>query len=229
MEDLSQRKPPALSVKAEDTSPTGLLGTLVWSVNEDRLLTRNTNVGRWVPVGVYPALASVTIPGVVYNTFLEMISTTTLALTANNQYFLPFYVPMLRSIQSMGYEVTTAASSGAAAVGIYNTQIVSGVAMPNQLLASITGMTITTTGIKTATGSITPLITLRTGVLYWASILVTAGVTVRACVSPTRMLLSAFTSPLVSVRITNNSGNLIDPAPTSGYTGNASAPLLVYT
>jgi hypothetical protein len=227
MEDLSQRKPPQLAIKAEDTTPNGLLGALVWSTSEDRLLTRNANVGRWVPVGVYPALASVTIPGVVYNTFLELISTTTLALTANNQYFLPFYVPVYRFIQSLGYEVTTAASSGAAAVGIYNTQIVSGVAMPYQLLGSVTGMTITTTGIKTAT--VSPTIQLRTGVLYWASIYVTGGVTVRACVSPTRMLLSAFTSPLVSVRISNSGGNLIDPAPTSGYTGNTSAPILVYT
>jgi hypothetical protein len=229
MEDLSQRRPPTLSTKAEDTAPGGLNGVLVWSSSDGRLITYNQSAGRWVPVGVYPALGSVTIPGVVYNTFLEMISTTTLALTANNQYFLPFYVPVYRSIQSLGFEVTTAASSGTAAVGIYNTQIVSGIAMPNQLLASITGMTITTTGIKTATGSSSPLITLRTGVLYWASIYVTAGVTVRACVSPTRMLLSTFTSPLVSVRISNSSGNLIDPAPTSGYTGNTSAPILVYT
>jgi hypothetical protein len=178
-------------------------------------------------VGAYPALASVKIPGVVYNTFLELISTTTLALNANNQYFLPFYLTEDRSIASMGYEVTTAASSGSAAVGIYNTQVVSGLSMPYQLLTSATGMNITTTGIKTAT--VSPGITLRAGILYWASIYVNIGVTVRACVSPTRMLMSSLTSPLVSIRVSNSSGNLVDPAPASGYTGNNSAPILVYT
>jgi hypothetical protein len=226
MEDLSQRKPPFLAIKAEDISPAGVYGALAWSTSEARLI--NYGYGnRWVPVGTYPALGDITMPGVVYNTFLELISTTTLALTANNQYFLPFYVTKYKSISSMGYEVTTAASSGAAAVGIYDTQIVSGVAMPNQLLGSVTGMVITSTGIKTAT--LSPSIVLYNGVLYWASIYVTGGVTVRACVSPTRMLLSAFTSPLVSVRITNSSGSLVNPAPTSGYTGNTSAPILVYT
>jgi hypothetical protein len=163
----------------------------------------------------------------VYNTFLEYVSTTTLALVANNQYFAPFYLTEDRSITSMGYEVTTAAASGVASVGIYTTQVVSGVSVPYQLITSAILMNITTTGLKTATTI--PSTTLRAGILYWASILVTAGVTMRACVSPTRMLLTALTSPLVSVRITNNSGNLIDPAPTSGYTGNASAPILIYT
>jgi hypothetical protein len=226
MEDLSQRKPPQLNIKAEDTSPTGENGAIVWSTSQGRLITYNQNAGRWGVVGAYPALASVKIPGVVYNTFLELISTTTLALNAINQYFLPFYLTEDRSIATMGYEVTTAASSGVAAVGIYNTQVVSGVSMPNQLLTSATSMVITTTGIKTAT--LSPSVTLRAGVLYWASILVTSGVTVRACVSPTRMLMSSLTSLLVSIRVSNSSGNLVDPAPATGYTGNTSAPILIY-
>jgi hypothetical protein len=227
MQDLSQRKPPQLAINAEDTSPAGENGALVWSTAEGRLFAYHANAGRWIPASIYPALASVKMPGAVYNTFLELVSATTLALTANYQYFLPFYVTINTLVSSLGYEVTTAASSGAAFVGIYNTQIVSGVAMPNQLLVYITGMNITTTGIKTATvGSST---TLHAGVIYWASILVTGGVTVRACVSPTRMLQSTLTSLLVSIRLSNNTGNLVNPAPTSGYSGISSAPLLVYT
>jgi hypothetical protein len=226
MQDLSHRKPPQLVIYTEDTSPTGENGALTWSTAEGRLFAYHANAGRWIPVAIYPALASVKMPGAVYNTFLELVSTTTLALTANYQYFLPFYVTINTLVSSLGYEVTTAASSGAASVGIYSTQLNGNLVIPYQPLASATGMNITTTGIKTAT--VGSSITLHAGVIYWASILVTGGVTVRACVSPTRMLQSALTSLLVSVRISNSSGNLVNPAPTSGYTGNASAPLLVY-
>jgi len=226
MEDLSPRKPPQLAIKAEDTSPVGENGALVWSTQEGRHLTYNENAGRYGVVGVYPALASVRIPDLVYNSFEELTSIGTMLLVQNSQFFLPFYLTEDRSISVMGYNVTTAPSTGSASVGIYNTQVVNGISMPYELMTSATGMDITTVGIKTATP--TPSITLRVGVLYWASIHVSQNVTLRSCVPPSRMLLGLFTNPLVSLRIT--ASGLVNPAPSTSnsYTGFSSAPILVY-
>jgi hypothetical protein len=226
MEDLSQRKPPQLNIKAEDTTPTGENGALVWSTQEGRLLSYNENAGRYGVVGVDSALEAIKMPPVNYYSFLALITSTTLALAENRQYFLPFYLTEDRSITAMGYNVTTAASSGSAAVGIYNTQVVNGISMPYQLLTSATGMDITSTGIKTATP--TPSITLRAGIMYWASILLTANVTVRACAPVTRMLNTFFNS-ITSVYLNNNTGSLVNPAPTDNYIAQSpTAPLLVY-
>jgi len=227
MEDLSQRKPPQLTIKAEDTTPTGENGALVWSTSEGRHLTYNENAGRWGVVGVYPVLGSIRMPTVEYYTFADLVGISSNQLQANNQFFLPFYMTEDRVVNTMGYEVTTAASSGSAAVGIYNTQVVNGISMPYELLTSATGMDITSTGIKTAT--VSPSITLRAGVLYWASIYTTQFVNVRSCVSPTRMLVGPFINPIYSIRRTNNSGNLVNPAPTTNYLGAFFLPILIYT
>jgi len=227
MQDLSQRKPPQLAIQAEDTSPTGENGALVWSTQEGRLLTYNEDAGRYGVVGVDSALEAIKMPSVNYYSFVALITSTTLALAENRQYFLPFYLTEDRSITTMGYNVTTAASSGTAAVGIYNTQVVNGISMPYELLTSATGMNITSTGIKTATP--TPGITLRVGILYWVSILVTANVTVRACAPVTRML-NMFLNSITSVYLNNNTGSLVNPAPTDNYIAQSpTAPLLVYT
>jgi hypothetical protein len=227
MEDLSQRKSPQLNIKAEDTTPVGENGALVWSTQEGRLLTYNEDAGKYGVVGVDSALEAIKMPSVNYYSFLALITSTTLALAENRQYFLPFYLTEDRSITAMGYNVTTAASSGSASVGIYNTQVVNGISMPYELLTSATGMDITTAGIKTATP--TPSITLRVGIMYWASILVTANVTVRACAPVTRMLNMFFNS-ITSVYTNNNTGSLVNPAPTDNYIAQSlTAPLLVYT
>ena len=228
MEDLSPRKPPQLAIKAEDTSPTGENGALVWSTQEGRLLTYNEDAGRWGVVGAYPALSSVRIPGVVYYTFIEVINFSTFSLVANRQYFLPFYLTSDTSIATISYEVTTAASSGTAAVGIYNTQLVNGISMPYELLTSATNMNITTSGIKTAT--VSPSITLRAGFIYWVSIHVTGNVALRTGTMITRMLLNS-TTPLLCISTVNTTGNLVNPAPsTSGsYAGHAFLPFFFYT
>jgi len=198
----------------------------VWSTQEGRLLTYNEDAGRYGVVGVDSALEAIKMPYVSYYSFMALIASTTLALAENRQYFLPFYLTEDRSINTIGYNVTTAASSGSASVGIYNTQVVNGISMPYQLLTSATGMNITTTGIMTATPA--PSITLRVGVLYWASILVTANVTVRACAPVTRML-NIFFNSITSVYLDNNTGSLVNPAPTNNYIAQSTtAPLLVY-
>ena len=229
MEDLSPRKPPQLAIKAEDTTPTGENGALVWSTQEGRLLSYNENAGRYGVVGVYPALSSVRIPGIAYNTFTEIVSETTLPIPVNTQQFVPFYLTRDLAINTLGYSVSTAASSGSASVGIYNTQVVNGISMPYELLTSATGMNITSTGIKTAAP--TPSITLRAGILYWVSIYATGNVTLNACVTPTRMVRNVSLNLLVSIRISNSSGSLVNPAPSTSdsYTGFSSAPILVYT
>jgi hypothetical protein len=226
MEDLSQRKPPQLNIRAEDTSPEGENGALVWSTTEGRLLTYNENAGRWGVVGVYPALSSVMIPGVVYNSFVDLIGISTMGVAANHQYFVPFYLTEDRVVNSLAFEITTAATSGVAYLGIYNTQVMSGNSMPYQLLTSTDSMSITSVGIKTAATS--PSVTLRAGLLYWASMLATVFVAIRGCVPPSRWILASFQSPPVALRIPNNSSALVNTAPTTGYTGTFPAPIIAY-
>jgi len=227
MEDLSPRKPPQLNIRAEDTTPAGENGALVWSTQEGRLLTYNEDAGRYGVVGVDSALEAIKMPAVNYYSFLALVNSTTLALAGNQQHFIPFYLTEDRSITEMGYNVTTAASSGSASVGIYNTQVVNGISMPYELLTSAMGMNITSTGIKTATP--TPSITLCVGILYWASILLTANVTLRACAPVTRML-NVFFNPITSVYLNNNTGSLVNPAPTNNYIAQSTtAPILIYT
>jgi hypothetical protein len=227
MEDLSPRKPPHLNIRAEDTSPAGENGALVWSTQEGRLLTYNEDAERWGIPSMLPALCSLKIPGIVLMSFVDITYTTTIFLGANNQFFVPFYLPNKESFDNLGYEVTTAASSGYARVGIYNTQKSGNIMLPNQLIIGTDNMNIISTGIKTATITST---TLYAGVLYWASILVTANVTLRACFPSTRWITGATIIPLVAIRIANSTGNLVNPAPstTNSYFSNSPAPIIIY-
>lgn len=99
----------------------------------------------------------------------------TLALTAAQQYFVPFSVPRSVTLTGLCLSVTTALA-GTASIGIYGNTVISGDDAPGGLLASAAGLNTGTTGDKTGTVSLT----LQPGALYWASLIASAAVTVRA-------------------------------------------------
>jgi hypothetical protein len=134
---------------------------------------------------------------------------TTLALTANRIYWIPFIVWSAVSITGIAINVTTAAS-GTVYVGIYSSTTTYA---PNTLITSFS-FSSSTTGVKSATVSLT----LQPGV-YWMALVSTATPTIRAIA-----IGSAFSLALPSLGTANTtcwytSGtSLPATAPTSGYT-----------
>jgi len=96
-------------------------------------------------------------------------------LIASRQYFVPFTVPCTVSLTGLRLSVFTPAV-GTASIGIYGNTRVAGNDTPGNLLVSVTGLDTGTTGDKTGTVSYT----LNPSVLYWASLICSAAVTLRA-------------------------------------------------
>jgi hypothetical protein len=228
MEDLSQRKPPQLAIKAEDTTPAGENGALVWSTQEGRLITYNENAGRWGVPSMLPAFSSIRLQSSTNFSFVDIVSIGATTLNANTQYFFPFYLPNTQSFSSLRYQVTTAASSGYAQVGIYNTLKSGSWVRPNQLIVGTSNMNITSVGMKSATVTST---TLYAGVIYWASILVTANVGLVSASTITRLFFNtSLSSPIVLLETYNGSGNLFTTMSSSpGFSNIQVVPLLAYT
>jgi hypothetical protein len=143
------------------------------------------------------------------------VALTTLALTAERQYFVPFVVPRRVALTGLRISVTTA-SAGAANLGIYNNTQVNDDDAPGSLLAAI-GATLDTgtTGNKDGTLSFT----LEPGVLYWASLISSSDATVRAtAVNSIQTALgraSNGTAVVSYLYATGSGSTLPDPAPTS--------------
>ena len=98
---------------------------------------------------------------------------TTLAPTAGRCYFIPFYVQNSRTITAIGIEVTAAANGATGEVAIYSAESVYNY-RPYSRLAYVSGLDLSTTGVKSGAVSLTP----DPG-LYWAAVRVT-GSTLRA-------------------------------------------------
>lgn len=97
---------------------------------------------------------------------------TTLGLTANRIYYIPFVPPIDITITSLAVEVTTA-SAGTGQIGIYNTANF----RPSKLIAgSVVNINTGTTGVKSDTVNIT----LMAGNLYWLALINTSAATIRA-------------------------------------------------
>ena len=150
---------------------------------------------------------------------------TTLALTASRQYFVPFTAPRTVSLTGLRISVTTAAA-GTAAIGIYGNTQVSGNDTPGALLASVTGLDTGTTGDKTGALSYT----LYPGTLYWASLICSAAVAVRAlAVGSIQTSLGRVVNNanVVSLLYVAGSGSTLpDPASTSLTDGTGSVPAI---
>lgn len=97
---------------------------------------------------------------------------TTLGLTANRIYYIPFVPPISITITSLAVEVTTA-SAGTGRIGIYDTANF----RPSELIAgSVININTGTTGVKSGTVNIT----LMAGKLYWLALINTSAATIRA-------------------------------------------------
>jgi hypothetical protein len=91
-------------------------------------------------------------------------ATTTLAMTNNTSYWMPFAVNRNINISAISINVSTAAASTSETVGIYNSNLTN--LYPNTLLGSVT-LDTTTTGLKT--GTLSTAITLTPG-MYWIAL-----------------------------------------------------------
>jgi hypothetical protein len=100
---------------------------------------------------------------------------TTLALTASRQYFIPFTFGTARTLTNLRISVSTLLA-GTAAIGIYSNTVFSGSDTPGTKIVEVTGLDTSTVGDKTGAASLT----FQPGALYWASVIATAGCTVRA-------------------------------------------------
>lgn len=96
---------------------------------------------------------------------------TTLALTSNRIYYIPFTPLRNVSLTSLAVEVTTA-SAGTGQVGVYDSTTNF---RPNSLLASI-NIDTGATGVKSGTVSLS----LTTGQLYWLALINSSAATIRA-------------------------------------------------
>lgn len=102
----------------------------------------------------------------------------TLALAASRIYFVPFAVPRVVVLSGLRISVTSAAV-GAANLGIYENELVSGNDKPHTRLAQLTATLDTgTTGDKT--GSFASNQTLEPGRIYWAALIGSAAASLRA-------------------------------------------------
>ncbi len=95
---------------------------------------------------------------------------TTLTLTANRIYYIPFVPQINVTITSLAVEVTTAAT-GTGQIGIYDTSNY----RPNSLLGSV-NIDTGTTGVKSGSVSIN----LQAGQLYWLALICGGTPTIRA-------------------------------------------------
>jgi hypothetical protein len=103
------------------------------------------------------------------------VALTTLALTASRQYFIPFTFGAARTLTNLRISVSTLLA-GTAAIGIYSNTVFSGSDTPGTKLVEVTGLDTGTAGDKTGAATLT----FQPGALYWASVIASAGCTVRA-------------------------------------------------
>ncbi len=153
---------------------------------------------------------------------------TTVGLTANRQYFVPFTTWRKETLTSLGFAVTSA-SAGSASIGVYDTVTDATYGdVPQNLLASVTGLDTGTTGNKFGTVSLI----LDPGKIYWASLICSAGPTVR--VLPAAGLFSAFgaalgaTTPITALFAFSTDSSLINPVTASDLFINTTVPPVIY-
>lgn len=151
----------------------------VWDGAALRVAARAVATGAGIPARTNPlpvvSITRKTAPKIAGDTTGAAL--TTGALTAARQYFVPMVVQRAVTLSGLRISVATAVA-GTASVGLYaNTTDASGNDGPGVLLTSATGLDTGTTGDKS--GAFPATFTLLPGVLYWVSLIGSAGATVR--------------------------------------------------
>jgi hypothetical protein len=150
-------------------------------------------------------------------------ATTTLAMTNNTSYWMPFAVNRNISISAISINVSTAAASTSETVGIYNSNLTN--LYPNTLLGSVT-LDTTTTGLKT--GTLSTAITLTPG-MYWIA-LASDGAPTLTAIGENTLLPLAYSTTTAVTHYRNTGTTLPSTAPTTGYTaGTGAFPLVLLT
>lgn len=150
-------------------SPIALTGTSELIVTEHSAAVANNNLRVRTPVAsayMSPILESGT-------------AGSTIGLTANRLYAVPFYAPSHCDLTGVGLVVTTLAA-GTAYVGVAESVRVGGAYKPGRLLGQ-GSLDAGSTGIKTDTASYVPK--LHAGHLYWMLLTCTSAASIRALAS----------------------------------------------
>jgi hypothetical protein len=150
-------------------------------------------------------------------------ATTTLAMTNNTSYWIPFAVNRRTTVSAISINVSTAANNSSQVIGIYNSNPTN--LYPNTLLGSVTLAT-TTTGV--ITGTLTTAITLTPGI-YWIALASTGAPTLTALAVGSLVPL-AYSGTTAVTHYRNTGASLPSTAPTTGYTAGTTAfPLVLLT
>jgi hypothetical protein len=124
----------------------------------------------------------------------------TLTVSSNRIYYMTFPVNASVTVDSLSIEVTTAAASGTARLGIYT---IGTDGRPDALVVDAGTVSVTTQGIKTISGLATSL----TAGMYFFAIAFTTGPTVRATDSASYSGLFSYNS--VSLLLNSNPTSVV--------------------
>jgi hypothetical protein len=124
------------------------------------------------------------------------VSAATVSCSTGTLYLCPIYVPRTITITGYAFDVTTAASSGTAQVGLYSSNA-NGI--PTTLIANSTVSGISTAATGSTTGTLATALTLTPG-LYWTGLLT-------AVAAPTLQGHSTGLIPTNSVGTARTNGN----------------------
>jgi hypothetical protein len=150
-------------------------------------------------------------------------ATTTLGMTNNTSYWIPFAVNRRTTVSAISINVSTAANNTSETVGIYNLNLTN--LYPNTLLASVT-LDTSTTGLKT--GTLATEITLTPGI-YWIA-LASNGAPTLTALAVGSLLPLAYSTTTAVTHYRNTGTTLPSTAPTTGYTsGTGAFPLVLLT
>jgi hypothetical protein len=150
-------------------------------------------------------------------------SRTTLAMSNNTSYWIPFIVNRKINVSAISINVSTAATGSYESVGIYNSNPTN--FYPNTLLESVT-LDTGSTGLKT--GTFSSSITLTPGI-YWTA-LASEGTPTLTALSGGSLLALAFSGTSAVTHYRNTGTTLPSTAPTTGYSAGTTAfPLVLLT
>jgi hypothetical protein len=217
--------PIALPTNSSDPSGSFDEGSVYY--NSSLRTIKHYSQGSWQ---FLPNFSSVTNPSPILATGLRVcpfvasaVATTTLGMTNNTSYWIPFAVNKRTDVSAISINVSTASAGSSESVGIYNSNLAS--LYPSTLLTSVT-LDTSSTGLKT--GTLATTITLTPGI-YWIA-LASNGAPTLTALAVGSLLPLAYSTTTAVTHYRNTGTTLPSTAPTTGYTaGTGAFPLVLLT
>ena len=217
--------PIALPTSSSDPSGTFDEGSVYYDSSLKTIKHYSQNSWRFLP-----NFSSVTNPSPILVTGLRVcpyvasaVATTTLAMTNNTSYWIPFALNKITNVSAISINVSTLGSGSSQAVGIYNSNLTN--LYPNALLGSVT-LDTSSTGLKT--GTLATTITLTPG-MYWIT-LASNGAPTLTALAVGSLLPLAYSATTAVTHYRSTGTTLPSTAPTTGYTaGTGAFPLVLLT